>query len=129
MVGSRRIAARAMRGAISLSSSRYFPLVRYSILVKPVVLHGAARLEQRPHARAARGQDDVRGERDQFRRVAAKALGIAGGPARVDSHVAPVGPARLLQCLDKCYEAGLPCGIVCGQSHENTDPPHPVALL
>src|SRR5262249_45099510 len=54
---------------------------------------------------------------------------IAGGPVRVDSHVAPVGPARLLQCLDKCYEAGLPCGIVCGQSHENTDPPHPVALL
>jgi hypothetical protein len=38
-------------------------------------------LEQRSHARAARSQDDVRRERDQFRRVAAKALGIAGGPA------------------------------------------------
>src|SRR6516162_340839 len=38
-------------------------------------------------------------------------------------------PTQLLQCLDKCYEAGLPCEIVCSQSHENTDPPHPVALL
>jgi hypothetical protein len=68
-------------------------------------------------------------ERDQFRRVAAKALGIAGGPARIDPHVASIGPAQLLQCLDECYEAGLPSGIVCGQSHENTDPPLPVALL
>jgi hypothetical protein len=91
--------------------------------------YGTARLLQRAHAGAARGQDDVRRERDQFRRIAAKALGIAGRPACVDPHVAPVGPAQLLQCLDKCYEAGLPCGIICGQSHENTDPPHPIALL
>jgi hypothetical protein len=79
--------------------------------------------------RATRGQDDVRSQRDQFRRVPTKALGIAGGPARVDPHVPPVGPAQLLQCLDKCYEPGLPCGIIRGQSHENTDPPHPIALL
>jgi hypothetical protein len=86
-------------------------------------------LEQRTHACAARGQNDVRSEPDQFGRVAAKALGIAGGPACVDPHVATVGPTQLLQCLYKCYEAGLPCGIVCGQSHKNTDAPHPVWLL
>src|SRR5215472_13930044 len=106
MVGSRRIAARAMRGAISLSSSRYFPLVRYSILVKPVVLHGAARLEQRPHARAARGQDDVRGERDQFRRVSATAVGIGRAPTIVNPHVATVSPAQLLKPLRERGDAG-----------------------
>jgi hypothetical protein len=136
-----------MRGAISLSSSRYFPIGKtgcvaaglrqavdiagaYRILcLREHDRYGAAHLLQRPHARAAGGQDDVRRERDQFDRVAAKALGITGGPARVDLHVAPVGPAQVLQCLDKCYEASLPCGIVCGQSHENTDPPLPVVLL
>jgi hypothetical protein len=50
-------------------------------------------------------------------------------PASVDPDVALVGPAQLLQCPDKCYEARLPCGIVCGQSLENTDPPLPIMLL
>src|SRR5262249_61572649 len=106
MVGSRRIAARAMRGAISLSSSRYFPLVPYSILVKPVVLHGAARLEQRPHARAARGQDDVRGERDQFRRVSATAVGIGRAPTVVSPPGATVRPAQLLKPPRRHADAG-----------------------
>ena len=43
--------------------------------------HGAGRLQQRRHSRGASGQDDVRRERDQFRRVSANALGIARGPA------------------------------------------------
>ena len=43
--------------------------------------HGAGRLQQRPHGRGASGQDDVRRERDQFRRVSANVVGIAGAPA------------------------------------------------
>ena len=42
--------------------------------------HSAGRLQQRPYGRAAMGQDDVRRERDQFRRVSANALGVARRP-------------------------------------------------
>src|SRR5262245_47543368 len=117
MVASRSTAARVTWSATSLSSSSHLPLMPYSNCVNPVVLppgrarlsdvagadrigglrehnwHGAAYALQRPHARTARGQDDVRCERDQFRRVSAKAVGIARGPARVDPHVAVVAPA------------------------------------
>ena len=49
MVGSRRTAARVVRGAISLSSSNHFALVAYSNRVKPVVLPpGRARLSTKP---------------------------------------------------------------------------------
>ena len=57
---------------------------------------------------AGSSHDDVRRERDQFRRVSAKVVGIGRGPARVDPHVAAVGPAQLRQRL-----AGTPrCGPV-----------------
>ena len=56
--------------------------------------HGASRLEQRPHGRGALGQNDIRRERDQFRRVSAKVDGTGSGPARVDPHVAADGPAQ-----------------------------------
>ena len=112
MAGSRRTAARVTPGAICLSSSSHFPLMPYSNAVKPVALPpGRARLSTKPaptgsgtitntigtvrvacsngaDGRAASGQDDVRRERDQFRRVFANALGIARGPAIVDPHVA-----------------------------------------
>src|SRR5215470_15506096 len=38
-------------------------------------------------------QDDVGGERDQFRRVFAHVVSVAAAPAGVDPHVAAVGPA------------------------------------
>ena len=47
------------------------------------------------------GQDDVRRERDQFRRVSANAVGIARRPAGVDLHIAADGPAQLLQPLQE----------------------------
>ena len=56
--------------------------------------HGAGRLQQRPHGRGAMGQDDVRRERGQFRRVSANFGGIGRGPAGVDPHVAADGPAQ-----------------------------------
>ena len=61
--------------------------------------HGAGRLQQRPHGRGGRGQDDVRRERGQFRRVPANLGGIGRGPAGVDAHVAADGPAQLLPAL------------------------------
>ena len=91
--------------------------------------HGAGRLLQRRHDRAASGQDDVRRERDQFRRVSADAFGIARAPAIVDPHVAAVGPAQFLQPLQERRDAGLSFRIVRGQVHEHADAPHPLALL
>src|SRR5262249_42193092 len=43
------------------------------------------------------GQDDIRCQRDQFRRVLAIAVSVASAPARLDPHVAAVGPAQ--SCL------------------------------
>ena len=56
-------------------------------------------------------------------------VGIAGGPASVDPHVAAVGPAQLLQPLQECREAGLRFRIVRGRAHEHADAPHPLGLL
>ena len=134
MAGSRRTAARVTPGAISLSSSSHFPLKPYSNWIKPVALPpGRARLSTKPAptgsatftntigtvrvacsngatAAVAGGQDDVRRERDQFRRVSANVGGIARAPAIVDPHVAAVDPAQLLQPLHERRDAGLRSG-------------------
>jgi hypothetical protein len=56
--------------------------------------HRAGFPQQRPHGRAAIGQDDVRRERGQFRRVPANVVGIGRGPAGVYPHVAANAPAQ-----------------------------------
>ena len=53
------------------------------------------------------GQDDVRRERGQFRRVFAKVVGVAQAPAVIDPQVAADGPTRLLQPLLERPNAGL----------------------
>src|SRR5262245_8757008 len=148
---SRRTATRVTLGAISLSSSSHFPLRLYSRDMNPVALppgqavdeasadritddrehdrHCAGCLQQWPHGRGARGQDDVRCERDQFRRVSTSAVGIASAPAIVDPHVAALGPAQLLQHLQERRDAGLAFRIVRGVRDEHADAPHPLALL
>ena len=65
--------------------------------------HGAGRLLQRPHGRAASGQDDVRRERDQFRRVFANAVGIARAPA--DSRSARCGRSVQPNSCSPCRNA------------------------
>ena len=75
------------------------------------------------------GQDDVGRERGQFRRVPANLGGIGRGPAGVDAHVAADGPARLLQALMKCRNAGLHSGIVRGCGDQHADKAHPLGLL
>jgi hypothetical protein len=76
--------------------------------------HAAGRLQQRPDAGTASGQDDIGRERHQFRRVPPNALGIARGPAGLERHVAADNPARLLQSLQERAEAGLSFRIVRG---------------
>ena len=134
--GSRRTATRVTPGAISLSSSSHFALDAVfeqgetgGVASRPRQTldeagadrigdlhehdrHGAGRLLQRPHGGAAWSQDDVRRERDQFRRVSASAVGVARCPADVDPHVAAVGPAQLLQSLLERRDAGLRFRIV-----------------
>src|SRR5262245_46871359 len=67
--------------------------------------HGAGRALQLSRGRGATGQDNVRRERDQFRRESANAVGIARTPAILDPHVAAVDPAQLLQSLLERREA------------------------
>ena len=57
------------------------------------------------------GQDDVRRERDQLRRVFANLGGIGRGPARLDPHIAADGPAEERQLLIERSEARLKYGI------------------
>ncbi len=91
---------------------------------------GAVGLQQLPQAPAASGQDDVGRERDQFRHAFANALGIARGPAVVDPHVAPIGPAQLLRAPARMPRGGTcPSASSASQVHEHADAPHPLALL
>ena len=146
-------ATRVTPGAISLSNSSHLPLRPYSNCIKPVALPpGRARLSTKPaptgsgtcantigtlrvacsngaSGRAATGQDDVRRERDQFRRISANVVGIARAPAIVDPHVAADRSSPFLQPLQERPEAGLRFRIVRGQVHEHADAPHPLGLL
>ena len=75
------------------------------------------------------GQDDIRRERDQFRRVSTGSVGIARPPAIVDPHVAADGPAQFLQPLQERSDAGLRFRIVRDQVREHADATHPLGLL
>ena len=72
------------------------------------------------------GQDGVRRERGQFRRVSADGVGIVRGPAGVDAHVAADDPARLPEPLQERPDPGLKLRIVSGSGHEYADAPHPL---
>ena len=88
--------------------------------------HGAGRLQQRPPSTPLpRGQDDVRRERDQFRRVSANVVGI-GAAQRCRSAHCGHGPAQLLQPLHgtpRCRACDS--GSSAAAAEENTDAPHP----
>src|SRR5262245_33314375 len=89
----------------------------------------AWRLQQRGCAVIAGGEDDIRRERNQFCRIGADAIGIGPCPTGLDLYVAPDGPVRLLQALQKCPMARLPQCIVGSTVMEHADAPHPLALL
>src|SRR5262249_31599278 len=75
------------------------------------------------------GQNDVRGERHQFRSVFTRGIGIPATPAVVDPDVLADRPPQLLQTLRKRREAGLRLWIVGLPGHQHTDAPHPFGLL
>src|SRR5262249_16978508 len=85
-------------------------------------------VQQGRRTRIAGSEDDIRLERDQFRRIGAKAIGIARGPAGLDLHVAPDSPARLLQTLQKYPVARLSERIVGNKVMEHADAPHDRSL-
>jgi hypothetical protein len=91
--------------------------------------HGAGCVLRRRQGRVGSGQDDVWRDRDQFRGRTTNLVGIARTSAGNDPHIAPVGPAQLLQPLLKCRAAGLRFRIVRREIDEQADPPHPLALL
>jgi len=55
--------------------------------------NGVGCLQQQPSGRAANGQNDVRRERNQFRRISADGRGVATGRAIVDLQVSANHPA------------------------------------
>jgi hypothetical protein len=107
----------------------------YSNCEKPVALRpGRARLatkhlQQRPHGGAADGENNLRGELDQFRCVGATALSIACGPAVIDFNIAAQVPPQVLQPLKKGTRAMLSCGVVRSKANEHPDAPPPLTQL
>src|SRR5262249_60560012 len=72
-----------------------------------------------------RSDEDIRGEREQFRRVSMNVVGR--GVADVDPQIEAVDPAQLLQGLCEHHATLLSFRIVPGVEHP--DAPHPLALL
>src|SRR6516162_10236083 len=150
---SRSIDTLLAPGAISLISSIHFPANPYSGLVKPVALPpGRARLATKPaptgsttcantigtvRVACSKGvaagmplaKNNVRCERDQFRRLFAKALGIAPAPAEVDTHVTADRPTRFLQPLQERRETRLSFRVVRGEVHEHANAARALPLL
>src|SRR5262249_39318677 len=89
---------------------------------------GAACLLQCRHARAGRGQNDVRRKRNQLGGVFA-AVGVVPGPTIVDPRITAGGPSELLQALQESREAGLSFRIARDPGHEHADLPYALALL
>ena len=92
--------------------------------------HGAGRLQQRRHGRGASGQDDVRRERDQFRRVFASVVGICRAPQRMS--IRTLRPSVQPNCCSPCRNAAMRAcasGSSAARVHEHADAPHALGLL
>ena len=136
-----------------MSSSSHFALMLYSKTVKPVALppgrarlfnvaaahrvggiheddrYRAGQLQQGSKGNRGGGQNGVRRERNQFRRIFTIVAEIAGGPADVHLDIASDDPALIPQALLKRGDAGDGFRIIRGQIHEYADAPHPLELL
>jgi hypothetical protein len=84
---------------------------------------------QRAHGGGAKTEDDVRCQRDQFRRDRTITLGIASTPSVFDADIPPNDPAQFGEPLqERCVE-GLKFDIVGHSGHEYPDAPHALGLL
>src|SRR5262249_9271231 len=86
-------------------------------------------LQQCRDGRSRSRQDHIRGERNQFGRISAKAVSVTLTPADVDEHVTADRPARLLHALNERNKAGLSFRVVGAGVHEHAEAPHALALL
>jgi len=84
---------------------------------------------QRCHSQGAAGQDDVRREPEQFRRIFCASVGIVLAPASVDPRITPNIPTQFLQALVECRKSVLAFWIVRGPVHQHADVTYPLALL
>ena len=91
--------------------------------------HLARHLQQRHQRRVSIDHDDIRCQRDQFRRAPAQKFVVVRTDAVLDLDVAPHDPSQLLQTLTKSCHASLPFRIVRGPRGEHPDAPHALALL
>src|SRR6266436_5153374 len=66
---------------------------------------------ERGELRNGVGEDHVRLETHELRRIGAGAPDIATAPAQVDADVAVLRPSKLLQTLSESRDARLPIGI------------------
>jgi hypothetical protein len=71
----------------------------------------------------------VRRERGQFHRLFAVTHGIGIPLAKINPHIAALGPAQLLQLLLKSRDTLPQIRIVRSDRAEYADPPHALALL
>jgi hypothetical protein len=90
---------------------------------------GAGRLLQGPYGHAADGQDRIRRERNQFRRLSANGSGLAAGRAIVDLQVSANRPAQLLEALLEHHVSRLCLRIARREWHEHADAPQAIELL
>src|SRR5262249_625937 len=63
------------------------------------------------------GEDDVRGERDQLRRLLAHVVGVTA-PAVIDADILTDGPTQLRKTLGKRREAGLRLRVIRRDRHQ-----------
>jgi hypothetical protein len=97
--------------------------------MRPPATTSAADLLQRRHAQGTAGQNYVRRERHQFRRVFAFAVGIILAPASIDPNILVNSPAQFLEALVERRNSVLTFRIVRSPVHEQADAPHAIGLL
>jgi hypothetical protein len=69
-------------------------------------------------------EDHVGLQRDQFPREGAYSLDIAGSPAIVHAHIAPVGPSQFPEASNERCDKGLHGEIPLAVAHQHSDSPH-----
>src|SRR6516165_7610440 len=89
---------------------------------------GANLLLDRLQYRSADSDDDIRSHSGEVHRVRSHPLAVACATI-IDAKIAALAPSQLLQPLFEGGGPGLRAGVALGQSGQNTDPPHPLALL
>jgi hypothetical protein len=77
----------------------------------------------------AAGQDDVRGERDQFRSMFYALVGIVLAPASLDPYIPANTPAQFLEALVERRKSVSTFRVVRSAVHEDTNPPQTFRLL